>query len=150
MLTALGIVLGSLSLGFGMAHYFGVRGVPSVDILLASWIIALAIVVPVDAAGLLEERMLILFLSALTPWAFVVAYPAYLFIRPRTGRYRAYLAIVSIVLTLVGFILWDSGENPAAFRVHGPVQDGVNVVVACHNGAKVPFAEAGRSPSGGI
>jgi hypothetical protein len=100
-----GPALGALSLTLGAAHYSRLTGIPLPDIALAAWIIGLAFVVPLDAAALIDERPVSVILSAFVPWAFCVAYPAYMFLRRGTKRWYGYLAIMSIALTLVGLVL---------------------------------------------
>jgi hypothetical protein len=106
LLVVLGLVLGLLTLASALAHTFRPLPVPLPECLLAGWILMLAVVVPVDAAGLFDQRRMAMFLAAITPWAFCIAYPLYIWARPDHSRLSVTFAILAVVLTLTGWAIW--------------------------------------------
>ena len=109
-LVAVGVVLGVASMVFGGANVLWPTSSQSLPTILAAWLIVLAVLVPLDAAGSFIRRDALLW-ATVTPWCFCAMYPTYLFLWPEKGHRSGYMAVVSIVFTLVGWILWLEGAR---------------------------------------
>ena len=105
VLVAVGIVLGASALVLGAVNYVSPSDVPTLPTILAIWMIALAVFMPVDVAGTIEQRRRAVRLGTSSVAVFVLIYPAYMFNRPMTRKSRGYWALLSVLAFMVGLVL---------------------------------------------
>ena len=115
ILVRISLAFGSVAIIFGMYNFLQPVAVATLPALLALWILTLAVLVPIDAAGLFAKRSEVIVFSAITPWAFVIMYPVYVFSRPGRNRASGYFALASVVMLMGGWVLWLLGADRIGF-----------------------------------
>lgn len=111
VLLSSGISMGLLSLLLGLVNYYYPNSILSIHPSIILWMLVMAILLPLDFAGLHGNKKQVICWSAVAAWGFCIFYPTYMFIRPYRSRYSGIVALLSIVVTLTGFVFGLLGSN---------------------------------------
>lgn len=115
LLIATGMALGGIAFAVGFLNYVRPRPIDTQSGILIAWIASCGIIIPVDAGGLCDKRVVAMF-SFSAGIGFTIVYPAWLFTRPGGRKISGVVALGCIGGAFLGFILYSEGAKSIGFR----------------------------------
>jgi hypothetical protein len=112
---------------------------PSGGLFLVAFILALAILIPIDVSAMIDFKLAAVLCAAVIPWLFAIAFPCYMFARPTTSKRSRWIAVLCMIAGLIGFSVWAGSQ--ARKRGRPPGQSSVALWAQYSLGKPLPSSQ---------